>query len=237
MGLLGDAFGGFSRSMTAGLLGMPVDLTADALNLGVSGLNAAAGLAGTNLNLPTFQNPVGGSAWIAQKMRNAGMLQDNPGSMGDLGGALLPMFAMPINPEDLGKIRGLLGAIEAGKPTTRLTLDNPLTPQQFSDLQAARQASGLPAPAQNEFQFRGSHLYNSRSMDGYTVDDMMKQLESGTSANSVITVDRNGRVNLQNPVPRDDGYGNQVNDTVTFELSGRPEIFSVIPKGDRPRKK
>ena len=40
---------------------------------------------------------------------------------------------------------------------------------------------------------------------------------------------------LKNPVQRNDGYGNNVNDLGILELTQRKpraELFSVIPKGD-----
>jgi hypothetical protein len=41
---------------------------------------------------------------------------------------------------------------------------------------------------------------------------------------------------LENPYPRADRYGNTVKDRAILECSARhpkPELFSVIPKGDR----
>ena len=231
MALLGDVFGGASRGLTAVLWGAPVDLITMGLNAGIAGANQLGA------NVPAIQNPVLGSEWIAQRMRDAGVLNDNPGSLGDMAGGLLPLAMMPIKPTDMAKIRGLLGAIERGQTTKKLTLSEPLTAQQFSDLQKARQGLGMPTPKENNFVFRGTHMYDSRAKDGYTVDDMIRQLESGTSEKSVVIVDKNGRVGLQNPIPRNDGYGNAVNDTVTFELSGKPEMLSAIPKGDLKKKK
>jgi hypothetical protein len=89
-------------------------------------------------------------------------------------------------------------------------------------------------PVGADLWYRGTHHYASRSADGYSIDDMLAQIENGLSPTSQVTVDRFGRPNLVNQTPRADGYGNNVRDTVTFETSGskNPQLFSVIPKGD-----
>lgn len=53
---------------TYGTLGAPVDLAAGAINLGVRGINAATGT-----ELPTIQDPIGGSRSIAQAFGAAGV--------------------------------------------------------------------------------------------------------------------------------------------------------------------
>ncbi len=67
---------------------------------------------------------------------------------------------------------------------------------------------------------------------------MVAQVESTFSPQSVI-INHLGKVNLVNQTKRSDGYGNFVNDHGAFELSkpNAPEIFSVIPKGDRTMQK
>ena len=97
-GLL-DFMQGVNKGFWAGNLGSPVDMTTLALN----GLIAGGGYAGHKMGLlqtppDLIEKPVGGSEWIADKMRGAGLLQDNPGSQADAygqvaGGLLGPVVA------------------------------------------------------------------------------------------------------------------------------------------------
>jgi len=96
---LEDLTQGVSRGFWADGLGGPVDMIATLANLGIAG----GGYAGHKLGLLSqppelIQNPTGGSEWIAQKMRSAGLLNDNPGSTADnygrvAGGLLAPLTA------------------------------------------------------------------------------------------------------------------------------------------------
>ncbi|GJH31442.1 hypothetical protein CBA19CS91_01815 [Paraburkholderia hospita] len=228
MGLL-DQFGsGLSREMVAGTLGAPVDLSTAALN----GLSAGLGQL-LPQGFPQISDPVGGSAWIAQRMRNAGMLSDQPGTAADNAAGLLPLLMAPVKPGAIEEARGLLGRIAAGERPKPIDIGT-LTQQQLADLNAARVSQGLPTVGA-DLSYRGTHHYQSRAADGYSIDDMLAQISNGLSPQSQVVVDRYGRPNLVNQTPRADGYGNNVRDTVTFELSGgkKPELFSVIPKGDR----
>jgi len=97
-GLL-DFIQGASKGFWAGNLGAPVDMATLALN----GLIAGGGYAGHKLGLLStppelIEKPVGGSEWIADKMRGAGLLSDAPGSTADnygqvAGGLLGPVVA------------------------------------------------------------------------------------------------------------------------------------------------
>jgi hypothetical protein len=68
------------NAAAANTLGAPVDLTTGALNLVPRAINAVAGT-----NLPTMQNPVGGSQWIQSAMGLIGADPRNvvPGSFGE----------------------------------------------------------------------------------------------------------------------------------------------------------
>ncbi|KVL90766.1 hypothetical protein [Burkholderia stagnalis] len=232
MGLLDQLLGGATRESVAGTLGAPVDAAADAIN----GTTAALG---TFLpqGFPPIENPIGGSAWMAQRMRDWHALSDSPGTGGDLAGGLLPMLIGPVKDGALKGARGLLEALARGERPRPIDIGN-LTPDQLSALNAARAQNGLPDVG-GDLWYRGAHHYQSRSADGYSIDDMLKQIESGLSPQSQVQVDRFGRPSLVNPSARADGYGNNVNDTVTFETSGKknPELFSVIPKGDYKKPK
>ena len=92
-----DTAQGVSKGFWADGLGGPVDLITTLANLGIAG----GGYAGHKLGLLSqppelIQNPTGGSEWIAQQMRQRGLLNDNPGSTADnygrvAGGLLAPL--------------------------------------------------------------------------------------------------------------------------------------------------
>jgi hypothetical protein len=96
---LEDLTQGVSRGFWADGIGGPVDMLTTLANLGIAG----GGYAGHKLGLLSqppelIQNPVGGSEWIAAKMRSNGLLNDNPGSTADAygrvaGGLLAPLTA------------------------------------------------------------------------------------------------------------------------------------------------
>lgn len=95
-GLLADAGQGFSRDVWAGGLGAPVDMATLLANLARAGYGAAGRAAGllSAGQMPTLAGPQpGGSEWIANQMRQRGLLADNPGSAGDTAGSLLSMVA------------------------------------------------------------------------------------------------------------------------------------------------
>ena len=86
--------------------------------------------------------------------------------------------------------------------------------------------------------FVGKHIYQSRVLrDGYTIDDVIEQISSALLPDSVVFANK-VMTGLQNPRLRADAYGNQVKDLAVFECTTRyprPELFSVMPKGDRIR--
>lgn len=227
MGVLDQFAGGLSREGVAGTLGLPVDLT-------TSAINGATGALGSALpqGFQQISNPVGGSQWIAQQLRNVGALRDQPGTGADAIGGLLPMLLGPLKEGAAGEIRGLLQRIAAGEKPKPIDVGS-LTAEQLQQLNASRAANGQPTVG-GDLWYRGTHHYQSRAADGYSIDDMVTQIENGLSPNSVVVTDRYRRPSLVNQTPRPDGYGNNVRDTVTFETSGsrNPQLFSVIPKGD-----
>lgn len=119
-----------------------------------------------------------------------------------------------------------------------------LTESQHDEINVHRAAEQLPPLESREVVYMGRHHYNSRvTEDGYLIHDMLQQIESGLSQDSVFKKNNqkpHGTV-LVNPNPRADGYGNHVNDNAVLELTTRKpraELFSVIPKGDanKPKK-
>jgi hypothetical protein len=116
-----------------------------------------------------------------------------------------------------------------------------LTQQQLADINKHRAAQGLN-PIRAEVVFIGRHIYQSRiEKDGYTIDDVIEQISHAMQSNSWV-LDTIKMTAMENPNLRADRYGNKVKDRAVFECTARhprPELFSVIPKGDliKPLKK
>ena len=113
------------------------------------------------------------------------------------------------------------------------------TNEQFAEINLGRAALDLHMLEKNEIVFIGRHLHTSRSSDGYNVDDIVKQIASALCADAIAEITTHVSY-MQNPNPRDDGYGNSVNDRAVFEMTARKpraELYSVIPKGDRNKPK
>ena len=107
---LADAAQGASRGFWAGNFGAPVDLVTMLANLGLAGGGYAAHKLGLVAQPPALiDSPVGGSDWIAAKMRSAGLLADNPGSPADAWGAAAGGLLGPVTAAYSPQIaRGLL---------------------------------------------------------------------------------------------------------------------------------
>jgi len=109
------------------------------------------------------------------------------------------------------------------------------TIKQFEDINAVRRGLNLHELESNEIVFIGRHLFNSRTSDGYTIDDIFLQIQSALSEHSLAIVNQR-MSSIQATIGREDGYGNTVFDQAIFEMTQRKpraELFSVIPKGDR----
>ena len=143
---------------------------------------------------------------------------------------------MPLYENARALIRANFEALQRGKRAQLITAGR-LTNAQLESLNKKRAAHGYP-PIDAEVVFLGQHIYNSRiAADGYTIEDVLDQLASGMDARAVV-LDTSPMTALENPNARADRYGNLVRDRIVLECSLRhpkPEIFSVIPKGDRSR--
>ena len=153
-------------------------------------------------------------------------------------------MATLLSAQDLSAIRARLIEL-AAKPDAKLSRIKlaSLTQIQFDQLNVLRLKTNRPVLKTKELEFVGRHFCASRIKDGYTIDDMMEQIASALSFESMAEISRGEQkfVNLVNPIKRDDGYGNHVNDSAAFNVSDRnptTELFSVIPKGDvrKPKK-
>ena len=115
-----------------------------------------------------------------------------------------------------------------------------LTNNQLATINEFRIENDLP-PIIAQVKFLGRHIYQSRMLgNGYTVDEIIEQIESTMHSCSVVKVSE-VRTALENPNRRIDRYGNAVSDRAVLECTKwHPwsELFSVIPVGDaiRPKK-
>lgn len=146
---------------------------------------------------------------------------------------------MPLFDDALLKIRDNLIKLGKGERAPMISIGC-FTGQQFIQINIARLDLELHALEVNEIVFIGRHLFESRSKDGYTIDDIIAQIESGLDENASVIVSPKMSC-LRNIAGRDDGYGNKVFDQAVFEMTSkkpRAELFSVIPRGDiiKPQK-
>lgn len=140
---------------------------------------------------------------------------------------------MPLHPNAIDFVRANLELLKAGERPRFVTIGY-LTEAQHLAINAIRKQEGKPELAEPEILFMGRHFYNSRSVDGYTIDDMIAMVESGLSA-AATAISHHTMTGIINFSYRADAYGNQVQDLAVFELYARrpkAELFSVIPKGD-----
>lgn len=140
---------------------------------------------------------------------------------------------MPIFSGSEGLVRLNLTTIaQGGRPS--VVEIGALTHEQFIEVNAIRAKLGLHEIRENGIVFLGRHLFNSRSNDGYTIDDMVVQITSAMDSASIVMVNP-GMTAIQNPAARIDRLGNRITDRAIFEATARKprlELFSVIPKGD-----
>ena len=133
--------------------------------------------------------------------------------------------------------------LERFSPTTKVRVTGvvigTLTAEQLDAVNENRRAQDLRLVIA-EVLFFGWHSYKSRVIkDGYDIDDVVDQIASAMSPDSKVIAD-DYMTAIQNPLARADRYGNMVNDRAVLECSARhprPELFSVMPKGDaiKPR--
>jgi hypothetical protein len=110
-----------------------------------------------------------------------------------------------------------------------------LTSEQLDALNADHLDRGLNEMI-GEVVFLGRHIFKGRILrDKYTIEDVLDQISSAMSHTATM-VSSEYMTAMQNQNPRADRYGNKVLDKAVFECSvrhPRPELFSVIPKGDK----
>ena len=145
---------------------------------------------------------------------------------------------MPLSDNARALIRGNLEQLQTGN-RVRLVVIGALTEAQLEAINGIRRVHGHP-PIVAEVVFLGRHVQQSRiKRDGYSIDDVIDQIASAMEAASVV-YQTTTMTAMENPTSRADRYGNLVRDRVIFECSARhprPELFSVVPKGDHVKPK
>jgi len=148
--------------------------------------------------------------------------------------------SMPPYPNAPALIRANLEALQSGQRVKGVAIGT-LTAAQLNAINAERTAeeNRLP-PILEEVIFFGSHAYQSRVLqDGYTIEDVVDQVLSAMDAQSVVVASPR-MTTIQNPIPRADRYGNQIQDKAVLECTRRhskAELFTVVPKGDNNKPK
>ncbi len=146
---------------------------------------------------------------------------------------------MPLYQHAVSLIRANLEQISNGRKAKPVAIGT-LTESQLGAINQSRQSRAIPLPIViAEVLFIGQHIYNSRVVrDGYSIDDVIEQIVSAMDSKAVF-IPTSRAAAIQNHTRRADGYGRYVQDMAIFECTARhprPELFSVLPKGDRPPK-
>lgn len=139
---------------------------------------------------------------------------------------------MPLYNDIKPRLRAHLEAIKRGDRVPVIVIGE-LTDDQFHCIREMQGREGFNLLESKEILYMGRHNYNSRSKENYSIEDMILQIESALSPDSIVSMSRG--TTLENPHPRIDGYGNSVNDRAVLEMTSRKpkaELFSVMPKGD-----
>src|SRR5574343_589105 len=93
---------------------------------------------------------------------------------------------MPLNPDARQILRANLEMLAQGEKPLVVTIGY-LTAEQHAAINEHRAKQCLPQLASPEVVFLGRHLYNSRAVtDGYSIDDILDQIESAMSASSMV---------------------------------------------------
>ncbi len=140
---------------------------------------------------------------------------------------------MPLHRDAVALIRSNLEMLAAGGRVRPVVIGD-LTAPQLAAINAMRVRNSLP-PIIAEILFFGHHIHTSRIVrDGYTIEDVIDQIISALDAAATF-IPNPGKTALQNNTGRADRYGNRVRDLAVLECTRkhpRPELFSVMPKGD-----
>jgi hypothetical protein len=146
---------------------------------------------------------------------------------------------LPLYEHAIDLIRANLEQLAKGNKVRPVAIGT-LTEMQLAAINHSRQFRSNPMPPViAEVLFIGQHIYNSRVVrDGYSLEDVIEQIASAMDSAAVF-IPTSRAAAIQNHIARRDAYGNSVQDMAIFECTARhprPELFSIVPKGDRPPK-
>jgi hypothetical protein len=140
---------------------------------------------------------------------------------------------MPLHDDAERIIRRNLELLQRGERVKPVTIGE-LTDKQLDELNKARNSRNLPT-VNKTVLFVGTHPYNSRVRgDGYSIDDVVEQIKSAMSEQSVI-VSHPKMTALVNKGGRKDRDGKLIKDRAVLECTNRNpriEMLSIIPEGD-----
>jgi hypothetical protein len=145
---------------------------------------------------------------------------------------------MPLHKDAEKLIRANLEICAQGKRPPLVVIGN-LTEKQLDAINADRRQRQPPlAEIKAEIVFDGRHMHKSRCIDnGYSIEEVIEQIVSAVCETAEFMPE--GRMTTITTItPGQDRRGNQVIDRAIFECSQRkprPELYSVIPKGDKIR--
>jgi len=143
---------------------------------------------------------------------------------------------VPLYPDASERIRMNLILLMRGQRVPHISIGQ-LTAPQLAAIQKQQIAQNL-MPSVCEIVFVGRHIYQRRILsDHYIISDVLLQIESALSELSEVVATTYMTL-LRNPVSRIDRSGNLVHDEAILECTRyrpTPELFSVIPKGDKIR--
>ena len=136
---------------------------------------------------------------------------------------------MPLFKNAAQLIRSNLEEISAGKRVRRAEI-GALSEDHLAQINAFRFANGFP-PIIATVVFIGKHIHKGRIVrDGYTVDDILDQIESAMQPCAELQLTETGTA-LQNPNRRADRYGNSVRDRMHNSPSASSTLFCNSHRG------
>jgi hypothetical protein len=141
---------------------------------------------------------------------------------------------LPLYPDARNLIRKNLEALQIGQRVPRIAVGR-LTKIQIETVNAQQSAEDLPLSIE-EVVFVGRHIHKRRILkDEYTIDDVIDQIDSALSEGAEV-IANDYMTAIRNPIARIDRLGDKINDEAILECSKyrpNPDVFSVIPKGDK----
>ncbi len=102
---------------------------------------------------------------------------------------------MPLYDNIKPTLRSHLEAIRRGDRVPVIVVGE-LTDEQFETIRELQGREGFSLLESKEILYLGKHNYNSRAKENYSIDDMILQIESALSADSIVSMKRGKEVRL-----------------------------------------